>query len=244
MFSDQIPEVYSTPPVILSPLRKLQRPGFGLGHPAEALPPIYSYDKFDVVLNLSPNEVLGIQEDQTDYICGVQTNGRICRKSLYCRLHLLEQKNEVSRSLPLECLIAEEMKNGAWFRKRRMLTKLYYDCKAYWQRHPSASMTPMTCSRTSCMQETSNLNSSPKCVSVSSQNAVGVMVNSEEGAFSLLKRAFLKRVSRSVDEHKEDLMSYLFYKLTCYEAIAVDIRVRELEARYSTSEADFETGQE
>ncbi|OBA23260.1 hypothetical protein METBIDRAFT_9544 [Metschnikowia bicuspidata var. bicuspidata NRRL YB-4993] len=243
MFCDLTPEPISSPPVILSPLRKLHRPGLILENTSSALPPVHSYDGFDAVCNLTPSQILSIQEDQTDYICGVQTNAHVCRNSFYCRRHLLEQRMEVRRSLPLKCLMEEELKNVAWFRKRRVLTKLYHDCKSYWHKHPSASTTPMTCSRTSCVQNESNVSSSPLCASVSSYNAPGTAARIEESTSSLLKKAFLKRLSRSADLHKDDIVSYLFYKLACYEEAGIDMRARELEARYSASENDLDIDQ-
>ncbi|KAM9910496.1 hypothetical protein OXX69_004429 [Metschnikowia pulcherrima] len=243
MFPNKPQDFKSSPPAISSPLRKLHRHNAATENVPEMLPSTHTYDKFDTVLGFSPNEILSIQEDQNDYICGVQTNGHVCGKSLYCRYHSLDERNEVQRSVPLGCLIIEESKNREWFRKRRALTKMYYDCKAYWQKHPSASMTPMTCSQTSCVREGSNYYSSPKCVSVTSHNAAGIMVNSEEGAFSSLKRAFLNKLSRAADAHKEDIVSYLFYRLACYEVAGVEVRTRELEARYNASENGLELGQ-
>ncbi|GEQ68042.1 hypothetical protein JCM33374_g1708 [Metschnikowia sp. JCM 33374] len=207
MFEDEIPLINYSPPVISSPLRKIQRSGIRTDNSFGDIGPVHNYAGFDVIFNLTPNEILSIQEDEADYICGVETNGKVCRKSFFCSHHSLEQRKGVKRSLSLECLITEESKNVAWFRKRRMLTKLYHDCKSYWQKHISASMTPMTCSRTSCLKEDSYLSSSPRCVSLTSHNASRVIVSNEEGTFSSLKTAFLKKLSRSADAYKDDIVS-------------------------------------
>lgn len=50
-----------------------------------------------------------------------------------------------------------------------------------------------------------------------------------------MKDLFLKKISRCFNN---DAVAYLHYKLRCYEGIDIDVRARELEARYDPDVLD------
>lgn len=221
---------------ISSPLRKLERLRLDSETDDSHDPSLHSFERLDAIFQLSPLEILELQRDQFDYICGVLTAGHPCKNSFYCLLHLIEERMEVPRSLPLSALIRNEIHDKLLFRRKRRLVKLYHVCKAYWNGNQSVFKTPDTCSQTSCVADALDDDTSTKRGSEISHNSATDDAELKQRKFALLKHAFLKKILKPTDANVRERVSYLFYKLSSIESQEVDARARELEVRFNSSE--------
>lgn len=52
--------------------------------------------------------------------------------------------------------------------------------------------------------------------------------------FKLIKALFMSKLSRSADAEMEDIVSYLHYKLGCYQDVELDVRAREMQVQYDS----------
>lgn len=190
----------SEPPTISSPFRKFNVPDSDPATP------------FDLnVLSLSLSELLALEKDHLDYVCGVMD----CKASLLCLAHTYGDKLKVRRSKPLDHLMNEELKNPQLFCKQRNLIRHFFSCTLHWD-----DRAPVTCNRTGCLSTKSH--NSPLVISEIEEQV-------HHHKYRLLKEIFVKKLSRSTAVNLDDSISYLHYKLAPY--VDVDIRTQELEAR-------------
>lgn len=52
--------------------------------------------------------------------------------------------------------------------------------------------------------------------------------------FKLIKALFMSKLSRSANAEIEDIVSYLHYKLGCYQDVELDVRAREMQVQYDS----------
>lgn len=52
--------------------------------------------------------------------------------------------------------------------------------------------------------------------------------------FKLIKALFMSKLSRSANAEIEDIVSYLHYKLSCYQGVDLDVRAREMQVQYDS----------
>lgn len=203
----------SSPPLISSPFRKLERSN-SRGRKNE-------FVAFEEILGLTPQEFLELHQSETNYICGVSKGRSLCKRSLYCTRHLFEERTKVERSSSLVLLMKQEIENRAFVERRRHLTEMYYECKAHWR-------TPLTCTRSSCETKLLllRLRCSPLKVTPQSKN------ERHTSTFRLMKELFCAKLARTTGDRVPDMVAYLHYKLNCYESVDETIRARELEARF------------
>lgn len=190
--------------------------------------------KFSGVAGLAPHEIMAVQADHTDYVCGVERRGRTCKNSLHCSKHAFGERRAVRRTRPLAELLYHEAQNRAEYAKRRRLVKFLYRCRTYWgDDDPYGDA--KTCIHTSCAN-TPDRDASPCVVSHNS-----TMKDTDGWRASLLTQSFLKRMSRGAADCRDDFVAYLFYRLDWYQLLDEDIRVREIEARFEDDTYATET---
>lgn len=183
------------------------------------------------MFTLTPLELAVLERTQSDYTCGVLHKGSYCKNDLYCSLHLFDQRTHVHRSKPLATLIADEMCRPAWFRKQHRLIKLHHTCKALWDAGPESE--PGTCCLSSCCGD-DDVAPSRELPSSPIASAIGTPEKEFQPRkkYRLPKDFFLSKLSRATATEIEDSVSYLHLKLSCYESIDLEVRTREIHARY------------
>lgn len=182
---------------------------------------------------LRPQDILSIHTTHTDYICGVVKKRHTCKNSLYCTVHTLQERLAVYRTKPLHELMKEECLNRALYAERRNLAKTVFRCKAYWTGNQFSEDMAATCSHSSCSTKSSEhgFRESKHLSSL----AAGKELTKTRWSGELVKKLFLKRLACSHNRSRDDFVSYVFYKLEGYEILELDVRAREIEARFETS---------
>lgn len=213
---------------ISSPLRRIHRPDSARVLALSPVPAVQS--KYLCTENLEPNEIISVHSRHTDYICGVQKKGRVCKNSFYCRKHSFRERQKVRRSLPMVELMRRECRNRALFAKRRQVTKSLYSCKLYWADQHGNLDALRTCCHTSCSNSDTekSAGNSPNVVS----NSSICEEMDTQWAATLIKNSYIRKITKNVTCKPIEFASYLYYSLECYERLDLEIRVRELEARY------------
>lgn len=192
---------------------------------SQSLPPLNDFAPFDDIMACGPLQLLLLQANQNDFICGVDKGDAVCCQSLYCQHHSLPQRLAVRRSRLLSSLARMEMDQRRHFERQRYLVGLYHECKAYWAAHQSLPGSPASCVLSSCDKKLSEP-ASPRCVSSSSQHPR----SEEQRSYLLLREAFIKNLS--ILPNSEKAVSYILYCILDYATIGEDIRAREIEARF------------
>lgn len=210
---------------ISSPLRRIHQSDFKNFLTLSPNPEVRS--RFPRVEDIAPLEIISFQNNQSDYICGVRKKGRTCTNNIYCQKHSFCERIKVCRSRPLQELMKSESKNQRVFAKRRELAKSIQNCKSYWTEEENPNDKNKTCTHTSCSNSDYE----------SGKTSPVLTANSEEEEdlgwkATLLKGSLLKKIAKRSGTNFQDFLSYLHYKLECYEILDVDIRVRELETRF------------
>lgn len=212
---------------ISSPLRRIHQSGFEKVLALSPVPELRS--KFLTPGDLAPQEIMSIQSRHTDYVCGVERKGRVCKNTLYCSKHTLFERKLVKRSKPLVELMRTECDNQTLYARRRKLAESFFNCKSYWIDQEQTDRGLKTCDHSSCSSSTSeSYHVSPKVTSQST-----ICLKSENGWRSkLLKASYLKKITENAAINPDNVVSYLFYKLRSYESIDMDLRAREQEIRF------------
>lgn len=210
---------------ISSPLRRIHRSNVDHVLALSPIPEVRS--KFSRLGDLAPHEIISFQNSHSDYICGVRKRGQICKNSIYCKKHPLCERVKVGRSKSLQELMKSESKNQKVFAKRRELAKSIHNCKSYWADKEYLENGNKTCSHTSCSNSRNESRQTSPVLTVASEEEEVVGWRA-----TLLKGSLLKKIAKTAGVNTKDFLSYLIYKLECYETLDVDIRVRELETRF------------
>lgn len=213
---------------ISSPLRRIHNPTSNRAMALSPIPEVLS--KLPTIEDLAPHEIMTIQANHADYICGVTKKGHICKNGLYCTKHTLAERRGVRRSMPLLRLMKNEIQNRTFHAKRRARTKSFYNGKSYWLDNDPYSNDLRTCFHSSCAN-------TPEKEPVNSPHA---SLNSRvDGAVvswkaTLAKKSYLRKISRTSGENLLDFMSYVLYKLENYDTFEEELRIRELEVRWES----------
>lgn len=190
------------------------------------------YDKeiHHLLTPIQPQDILHICEKPRDYICGVADGMRICRRSIYCSKHLFGERALVERSKSLSKLILDELKDSDRFRKLHWLGIAFHSCRAYYtSQEPEGLARPCSKSSSNESKSDNNVISSP----FGRPNTVQEKLSYHTARkFKLIKSLFLSKLSRSAAKKVEDVVSYLHYKLECYEDVELDVRAREMQVKY------------
>lgn len=211
---------------ISSPLRRIHNPTSSRVLALSPVPEISS--KLPTIEDLAPHEIISIQKNHTDYICGVARKGRICKNSLYCNKHTLAERRSVKRSMSLQKLMKNECQNRNSYAKRWAHAKSFYSGKNYWMDHNPYSNDMRTCFHTSCVNTPDSEATPSYAVSTNSR---GEEYKATWRA-TLIKKSYQKKLSRTSGENSLEFVSYILYKLENYDTFDEELRIRELEARW------------
>lgn len=64
------------------------------------------------------------------------------------------------------------------------------------------------------------------------QNTQCEAIKSSGKKFKLIKALFMSKLSRSANAEIEDIVSYLHYRLNCYQDVELEVRAREMQVQY------------